>query len=258
MNTTRQTRTALAAFVALFVVFSAPVFAQTDPALIDAIKQGFNDLRDELRQRPTQAQPTPTPSQPVTVTPALEDRIQQLERRVTAQDTRLGDHDTALAAQDRRLQRVESLVGRIAPRQEATAAPRKPATTGPAAQASANGGLARVKVTPPAAEEFLSVAFTGDIPSQKDLAGIKNLLGQYDLVQIVALPAPGKDDVERGIRTAARKAALSAAYGSAVVTRPPANDMEAAHLVGGAPKDSGAVFHLRLKGASMATALPTP
>ena len=124
--------------------------------------------------------------------------------------------------------------------------------------ASANHGPARVKVAPPAAEEFLSVAFSGDVPSQADLKGIKGYLGRYEIAHVIILPAPGKDDAERKIRAAARYAALHTAYGGGLIPqlRDPVDDEEARQLVAGAPRDAGVVFHLRLKKAAVATTTP--
>ena len=79
-----------------------------------------------------------------------------------------------------------------------------------------------------------------------------NLLkSRYELVQVVWLPAPGANDMERAAHRAARDVTLDKAYGQGGIGgRQPADDAEARDLVAGAPAGTGVVFDLRLKPAA--------
>lgn len=249
-----RTRTAVSFFVtALLVVFlCAPVWAQSQEEALRQMAASMatmSQAMQRLAQAP--AQPALTHTAPVSqVGPA--DYLTREEWNVFL----AGD----FASLKRRVGKVESLVGRIAPRSNAAPAPAKPTTSGPVAQATANSSPGHVKVVPPAAEQYRAVAFSGDIPNKEDIAGIKKLLGPYEVAQaVIMLPAPGKDHDDQAIHAAARNATLNAAWGgNGVATREPVNDFERDQLVAGAPAGTGAVFHLRLKKAAVAATPTTP
>jgi hypothetical protein len=255
----RTVRTVSALLTILMIVsfLSTPVWAQTQEEVLAQMAGSMASMAQAM-QRLVQTPPTAATTQPAaTSIPAggcdpancltREEWNQFLAKDFTSLKNRVG--------------KVESLVGKIAPREVTRHAPapaRQPATTGPVAQTASSGsGLARVKMTPPAQEEFLSIGFAGDVPNQKDVEGVKNLLqSRYELVQVVSLPAPGSSDQERAVRTAARGAALNAAYGSAVSTRKPADNEESRQLAAGAPASTGVVFHLRLKAPAQTASTP--
>lgn len=244
------------AFLAiLFVVFAPQVWAQSPE---DTLRQGLTEIMEQARrdsaalqrmaaamERIAQASPQvavqPAANAAATIANCAQPDNADRALCLAQYAVEIGQHNTARYNElapivARHTKEINSLKGRIAPRQ--------PAAVGPVAS-----GPARVKMTAPAQEEFLSVAFNGDIPSQADLAGIKNYLGRYEVSQVIVLPAPGKDDTERAIHAAARAAALHAAYGGFYPTglREPKDNGERDDLIRGAPKDAGLVFHLKLK-----------
>ena len=152
---------------------------------------------------------------------------------------------------------VRSLKGRITPQPSGTtSAPTKtssPKGTQPTATSSAQERCGK--------ECLRVVKFAGSEADLADIDLIKNLVsGRYEIADQVWLPVPGANDREKGLRRVARVNSLGAAYGSALVGRQPSDSEELAELMEGARRfpDAGAVFHLRLKSATVATAPTTP
>lgn len=242
----RTARTA-AAFSAMFLAstfFCAPVWAQSqsaDPAL-QQMAASMATMAAAM-QRLAQGTPAAPPAQFALTHTAPASQVGPADYLTREEWSVFLAGDFSKVKRD-----IQSLKGRIAPRQDA------PTATGPVASANSTTGPARVKMTAPAQEEYLSVGFSGDVPNQKDVDGISAYLGRYDVAQVIVLPAPGKDDTERRIHAAARDAALRVAYGGIPPgLRKPKDDGEAHDLVRGAPKDAGVVFHLTLKKTTTAS-----